>query len=122
METDETLYAQLIAGDLAAFDELYRRYEVGLFSYVLRQLGDRSEAEDVLHEAFLAVLEERRSPRELTSFRAWILQVARNLCHNRFRARERTRRALRAEASSEHDESPNAEQVLDARDVPQALQ
>lgn len=121
METDETLYAQLIAGDMAAFDELYRRYETSLFGYAVRQLGDRSEAEDVFHEAFMAVLRERRGPRELSSFRAWIFQVARNLCHNRFRARERTQRALRAEASVEPERRPDTEHLLDARDVPRAL-
>jgi RNA polymerase sigma-70 factor (ECF subfamily) len=122
METDEALYAQLLAGEMAAFDQLYVRYERSLFGYILRQLGDRSEAEDVFHEAFMAVLEERRSPRELSNFRAWVFQVARNRIHNRVRARTRAERALRVVASAQRDEGLDAELLAGARELPRALQ
>lgn len=98
--TDEALYEALVEGDLAAFDELYRRYERPLFGFIVRQLGDRSEAEDVFHEAFMATLHERQLKLSLSSFRAWIFQVARNLCHNRIRSRKRAASALAAEARS----------------------
>lgn len=121
MTSDETLYLQLVGGDMAAFDELYRRYEHRLFVYIVRRLGDRSEAEDVYHEAFMAVLKERRSGRELSSFKAWIFQVARNLCHNRRRAEDRSRRAVGTESGALRV-SPPAEQLLAEREAPDALQ
>jgi RNA polymerase sigma-70 factor (ECF subfamily) len=121
MPSDETLYLQLVGGDMAAFDELYRRYERRLFAYIVRQLGDRSEAEDVYHEAFMAVLKERRSGRELSSFRAWIFQVARNLCRNRQRARDRSRRAVDKESGA-LAASPPTEQLFAEREAPLALQ
>jgi RNA polymerase sigma-70 factor (ECF subfamily) len=95
MLSDEALYQQLLAGDLGAFDALYQRYERPLFGFVLRQLGgDRQEAEDVLHDAFLALLREREAGRAARSLRAWLFQVARNLCLNRHRSRHRAARAL----------------------------
>ena len=121
MPSDETLYLQLIGGDMAAFDELYRRYERRLFAYIVRQLGDRSEAEDVYHEAFMAVLKERRSARELSSFKAWIFQVARNLCRNRQRARDRNRRAVASE-SGVLASSPHAEQLIAEHEAQLILQ
>jgi RNA polymerase sigma-70 factor, ECF subfamily len=121
MPSDEALYAQLLAGELAAFDELYRRYESRLFGYVFRQLGDRGEAEDVFHEAFMAVLKERRSQREIASFRAWLFQVARNLCLNRVRQRARATRALETEARS-GAVAPDAEQLLAMSGLPEALE
>lgn len=121
MTSDEALYLQLVGGDMAAFDELYRRYERRLFVYILRQLGDRGEAEDVYHEAFVAVLKERRSARELSSFKAWIFQVARNLCRNRQRARDRNRRAVAAE-SGVAASSPHAEQLIAEREAQVILQ
>jgi RNA polymerase sigma-70 factor (ECF subfamily) len=121
MESDEALYLQLVAGDMAAFDELYRRYERRLFAYVLRQLGDRGEAEDVYHEAFMAVLRERRSGHELASFKAWVFQVARNLCRNRQRQRDRSRRALAREPGTA-ESSPHAEQLIVEREAPLALE
>jgi len=120
VRSDETLYLDLVAGDMAAFDELYRRYERSLFGHVLRQLGDRRDAEEVFHEAFMAVLAERRSGRQLTSFRAWIFQVARNLCRNRLRSRGRAGRALETQARS-GEPGPDAEQLLGQREIPAAL-
>jgi len=93
MLSDEELYRQLERGKMACFDELYRRYERRLFGFILAQLEDRAEAEDVFHEAFMAVLRRPR-PSELDNFRAWIFQVARNLCLNRRRTQDRAARAL----------------------------
>ena len=96
--SDEILYEQLVGGDLKALDVLYGRYQRHLFGFILGQLGDRQEAEDVLHDAFLAVLRERCGRRAPACFRAWIYQVARNLCLNRARARQRATRAMDAVA------------------------
>ena len=71
-DSDEALYARLRRGELAAFDRLYERFERPLFGFLRAQLGDAAEAEDVLHEAFLAVLRAGCAPAELRSFRAWI--------------------------------------------------
>jgi RNA polymerase sigma-70 factor (ECF subfamily) len=127
MRTDEALYLDLLAGDMTAFDELYRRYERRLFGYILRLLGDHGEAEELFHEVFMAVLQERRTNRQLESFRAWIFQVARNLCSNRLRTRRRAAAALQAaralpaqaHASAAGDD---AEQLLTRQEVPAALQ
>jgi RNA polymerase sigma-70 factor, ECF subfamily len=122
MVPDEALYQRLVGGDLAAFDLLYKRYEGCLFGFVLRQLGDRAEAEDVFHEAFMAVLKERRAARELQSFKAWIFEVARNLCLNRVRSRKRAARALETEARSSPKSEPHPESILAAREAPAALE
>lgn len=121
MRTDEELYLDLMAGDMAAFDELYRRYEGRLFAYVLRLLGDQGEAEELFHEAFMAVLRERRPGRQLVSFRAWIFRVARNLCSNRLRSRRRGARALQTEARSS-EPGVDAEQLLGRQETRAALE
>lgn len=93
--SDEALYGRLIQGDLGALDTLYGRYQRHLFGFILSQLGNRQEAEDILHDAFVAVLHERNSGHRVPDcFRAWIYQVARNLCLNRLRSRQRTARAI----------------------------
>jgi RNA polymerase sigma-70 factor (ECF subfamily) len=69
----------------------------------------------------MAVLKARRSDRELSSFKAWIFQVARNLCRNRQRARDRSRRAVDKEARALAS-SPPAEQLFAEREPPLALQ
>jgi RNA polymerase sigma-70 factor (ECF subfamily) len=97
-DSDEALYARLLRGEMAAFDRLYERFERPLFGFLRAQLGDAAEAEDVFHEAFLAVLHAGGAGTELRSFRAWLFQVARNLCMNRVRSRRRADRALESVA------------------------
>jgi RNA polymerase sigma-70 factor (ECF subfamily) len=94
MDSDEALFERLIAGDMRAFDRLYDRFERPLFGFLRARLGDAGEAEDVLHEAFMAVLRERERRGEVRSLRAWLYQVANNLCLNRARARKRAGRAV----------------------------
>jgi RNA polymerase sigma-70 factor (ECF subfamily) len=120
MLSDEALYRRLVRGDLDAFDELYRRYETCLFGFIIHRLGDRVEAEDVFHEAFLSVLRDRGQP-EMKSFKAWIFQVARHLCANRLRSRRRADRALSTESRTPPEASVHPENLLAAREAPEAL-
>jgi RNA polymerase sigma-70 factor, ECF subfamily len=114
MDSDEALFEQLIAGDLRAFDRLYDRFERPLFGFIRSQIGDAHEAEDLLHEAFIAVLRERTARHAVRSFRAWLFQVARNLCLNRLRSRKRAGHALEAAAHDAVVVAPIvAEQVLE---------
>ena len=123
MVTDELLYDRLLEGDLSAFDALYDRYERPLFGFLFKQLGDAHEAEDVFHEAFMAVLREREAGRSATSFRAWLYQAARNLCLNRARSRDRASQALAVEARSPRTTSgEHPEQRLERQQRAVALQ
>jgi len=101
MDSDEALFDRLVAGELRAFDRLYERYERPLFGFIHAQVGDAAEAEDLFHETFLAVLRQRDARPSFRSFRAWVYQVARNLCMNRSRSRRRAGRAFDAVARDE---------------------
>lgn len=76
--TDEDLVVRLRTGDLAAFDELYVRYERRLFGYLRRFVGDRTLAEDLFQEVFLTVLADRSFDPARGKFGAWVFTVARN--------------------------------------------
>jgi RNA polymerase sigma-70 factor (ECF subfamily) len=117
METDESLVTRLRRGEMAAFDTLYGRYEVSLFSFVRSYLRDATEAEDVFHEAFMAVLRDRgEAPRQ---FRSWVYQTARNLCLNRLRSRQRGGRAALRLVGDEPPDTP--EDLLAGRRAKDAL-
>jgi len=105
----------LLVADLGAFDELYERYERHLFGFICHQLGGAAEAEDVLHETFLAVLKQRGAGAEARSLRAWLFQVARHLCLNRARSERRAARAKGEAARSLLAEARPPEEALELR-------
>lgn len=76
--TDEELLVALREGDLAAFDGLYARYERRLFGYLLRFVGDRGIAEDLLQDVLLTVIGDRTYDPARGRFAAWVFAVARN--------------------------------------------
>lgn len=121
MRSDESLYEQLAGGDMAAFDELYRRYERPLFGFIRRYLADAAQAEEVFQEAFLAVLRERHKPERKLSFKAWLYRVARNLCLNRLRSHDREARAFEAVAGAPPPDGHGPESELIRADTAEAL-
>jgi RNA polymerase sigma-70 factor (ECF subfamily) len=93
MDTDEELYARVRAGDGAAFDALYERYEVRFFGYLRALLPSRADAEDAFHEAFLRALTGPEADfGGEGSFRAWLYRVGRNAALNRLRGEQRRAR------------------------------
>ncbi|HXJ36148.1 MAG TPA: sigma-70 family RNA polymerase sigma factor [Candidatus Eisenbacteria bacterium] len=85
-ESDERLFAAYVAGDVAAHEALFRRYQERLRRYLERMLGERAAAEGVTIETFLRLHRHRRRFRAGTSVRAWIFTIGRNLARNRLRA------------------------------------
>jgi RNA polymerase sigma-70 factor, ECF subfamily len=88
--SDGELLALVVDGDADAMGKLYDRYATTLFPIALRIVRDRSEAEDVLHDAFVAVSERARQyVPERGSVIAWLVTLTRNLSIDRARRRER---------------------------------
>jgi len=84
--TDEDLFAAYAAGDVRAFETLFRRYQGPLGRHLARILdGDHAAAEDLVVETFLRLHRHRHHFRQGTSLRPWIYTIARNLARNRRR-------------------------------------
>lgn len=121
MVSDEALLERLLHGDLGAFDSLYERHERPLFAFVLRMLGNRADAEEVLHDVFLTLLRERRSDRPVRAVRPWLYEVARNQCLNRLRSRRRASLAVDSAAREPVDAVPPPDVGLAAHEKTAAL-
>ncbi len=124
MDTDEALFERLVAGDMRAFDTLYARFERPLFGFIRAQLGDANDAEDVFHEAFMAVLREREKRAEVRSFRAWIHRVAHHLCLNRVRSRRVAGRLIddATRAAALGAPVPTADRALEGHELAKTLE
>ena len=88
--SDAELLSLIAGGEVRAVGELYDRYSPTLFPIALRIVRDRSEAEDVIHDAFVAVNERAgQYASDRGSVIAWLVTLVRNLSIDRTRRRER---------------------------------
>jgi RNA polymerase sigma-70 factor (ECF subfamily) len=120
MQSDESLYEAARQGSHTAFAQLYARYESPLFGYVVRRLGSRQDAEEVLQEAMLAVLKGPQARFSGAGFAPWLYRVAHNAALNRVRAR---RRAVEARGQIwDTEAAPSADAALESQERLRALE
>jgi RNA polymerase sigma-70 factor, ECF subfamily len=81
-------------GDERAFSLIVRAYQVPVFNYVLRLVGDRSLAEDLTQEVFLRVYQGLPRFSLRSKFTTWLFQVTKKRVLDELRASERRPRAV----------------------------
>ncbi|MEE9145557.1 MAG: sigma-70 family RNA polymerase sigma factor [Candidatus Binatia bacterium] len=86
---DQELMLAYQDGDEEAFTLLFKRYELRIFNYFLRQIGSRPLAEDLLQNTFLKVHRSRRSYQPSAAFSTWIFTIASNLLRDAARVEKR---------------------------------
>ena len=81
-------------GDDRAFSIIVRAYQIPVFNYVLRMVGERSLAEDLTQEVFLRVYQGLPRFDSRSKFTTWLFQVTKNRVLDELRALERRPRAV----------------------------
>lgn len=84
---DERLVARLRAGEVDAFEKLYRRHAPAIFGLVLRMLQNRADAEDLLQEIFLQAYDKLPTFEGRSAFGTWLYRMAVNRCLDHLRSR-----------------------------------
>lgn len=111
------------AGDLAAFQALYERHSRAVFTFLLRLLGDRRTAEDLVQETFLRVFTSGETYRPTAAFRTWLFRIARNLTIDRFRRRSESAEVdAGGTLASQRDSGPSALELAEARQLGERLE
>src|SRR5437879_8124376 len=100
--TDVELVRAYRNGDIHAFEELHRRYVASIYRLVRRKLGDALLAEDIAQETFMKALRMMDRVDESFNFGGWVHTVARNLCYDELRRRQRD---LRADGPTEEEDA-----------------
>lgn len=86
---DARLADRIGSGEAEALGELYDRYAGMALAVARRVVGDQSEAEDVVHDAFVTVWRKiERFDAQRGSLRAWLMTVVRNRAVDRVRVRK----------------------------------
>jgi RNA polymerase sigma-70 factor (ECF subfamily) len=86
---DEDIVRSVLAGDNASFELIMRRYNRLLFRVARSIVGNDSEAEDVLQEAYLRAFEHLHRFQGRCRFSTWLTKIA---VHEAMNRRRRLRR------------------------------
>lgn len=78
-EKEKILVCRLKAGDMRAFNEIYRLYFHPVFNNAVKLTRDQAVAEDILQEVFITLWEKRATIDPERSLAGWLFV----LCYNR---------------------------------------
>ncbi len=83
---DEQLpVAQARSGDPAAWDTLFRRYQLPLYSYVQELMRHEQTSLDIVQETFIKAVRHLGSLRDDARFGGWLFRIAHQLCQQHWR-------------------------------------
>lgn len=103
------------------FDALVAKYEKKIFNIIYRMINDYDEASDLTQETFLSAYRHYDNFRGDSKVFTWLYQIARNVCINRIRQRER-QRSLRIESLDQPrdagDEDSKTREIADLSQSP----
>lgn len=84
---DSELVEKLQKGDTAAFDGIYSRYAGRLYSFGLKYVRSKTEAEELVQSVFMKVWENYKILRKESSFKSFLFTIAHNDICKLFRKR-----------------------------------
>jgi len=88
-DPDVALMRKVKGGDREAFAALVDKYRQAVMNLTYRMVGDSAEAEDLAQATFVQVYRYCGRYRENARFSTWLFTIARNLCLNELRRRQR---------------------------------
>lgn len=102
LQASDLLLAQKSAdGNMAAFEELYRRHSRRVYSLCLRMTGNVEKAEDLAQDVFVHLFRKIGSFRGQSAFTTWLHRVTVNQVLMHFR-----KRSTKTEQTTEDGETP----------------
>jgi len=104
---------RIAAGDTRALENLYHETHASVYAYVISVLKNVHDAEDVLHDCYLAVHSAAANYSSSGKPMAWLITIAKNLCLMKLRERKK-----KAEVEDE-DFFINAQYNEDSRLTPE---
>ena len=101
-----------LEGDANAFEPLVRRYQNAAFAVALSFLRDRTDAEDVVQDAFVSAYCKLSQLKDPAIFGSWLHRIVVNRCKEWSR-RKKVSRLVRVDPDAEHnrDEFPQADRA-----------
>ncbi len=110
---------RVLAGDVAAFEAIVRRWQRPLVNLAYRFCRERGRAEDLAQDAFLRAYRGLRQWRRDGAFSTWLFTLATNVCRSELR--RHPIEVLALDAVAEPRDPSSASDAMDDRDRDRAL-
>ena len=122
-DEDRDLVHRALDGDFAAFEALVDRHGRRIFSLAMRMVRRYQDAEEVVQQTFLSVVEHLTEFREESRFATWLTRIAANhaLVLLRKRARHRTVPLADDHGDDAYSAIPHPEYIARWRETPEQL-
>ncbi|WP_295935416.1 RNA polymerase sigma-70 factor [uncultured Alistipes sp.] len=108
---------KLREGDTEALDVLYLLYAAKVRDFAFRLLCNRAEAEDITHDIFLKVWEERKSVGNVLSFKSYLFRMTRNAIFNAYKHRQVESKYQAHAVAAEKPTAPGADERVTTEDM-----
>jgi RNA polymerase sigma-70 factor (ECF subfamily) len=108
-------------GDVAAFEQLVKRYDRKLFRIAQHVTHNREDAEDAVQEAFLKAFQHLGEFREDSKFSTWLIRITLNQSLMKLRKQRRTIRDVSLEENCQAGEDILPMEVIDWAPDPEQL-
>ena len=82
---DAQLMVRYAAGDVSAFEALYRRHKGPLYRYFLRQCGDPEAAAELFQEVWAKIIKARERYEPKARFATWMYHIGHNCLVDHYR-------------------------------------
>jgi RNA polymerase sigma-70 factor (ECF subfamily) len=122
-DDDLPLVRRAREGDFAAFEGLVERYERRIYSLARRIVGQAQDAEEVVQQTFLSVIEHLEDFREEALFSTWLTRIATNhaLALLRKRAQQRTVPLADNRTDDGDQDVPHPEYIAQWQETPEQI-
>lgn len=88
-ETDASIVAKVVSGDVDAYAEIMQRHQAKLHRYVTFLIHNQTIATDVVQDTFIKAYENLRSFNPEYKFSSWIYRIAHNEAMNALKKNRR---------------------------------
>ena len=112
---DMSIIAQVVGGDVDAFEHLLARYEAPVINLVAAHVPGEHVAE-VAHEAFIRAFKALPGYAPKRPFRNWLTTIALRTCHDFWRVHYRRREAPASDLSDNGQQFIEAAMAADSRE------
>jgi RNA polymerase sigma-70 factor, ECF subfamily len=124
IDDDRELVHRAQKGDFEAFESLVALYERRIYSLALRIVRQQQDAEEVVQQTFLSIVEHLGEFREEARFSTWLMRIATNHALLLLRKRSRRRTVQLADErgeSEDYQDVPRPEFIAKWRETPEQI-